>query len=150
MNRDALLSELRRDEGERLAVYDDEDGKPIVPGKLVRGHPTISIGRALDVNPLTPSESIWLANSTVDAKIAELNRALPWALKLDDDRYRVLLNMAYNLGVPGLLKFENTLRLIQNGKYAAAARAMLQSDWALQVPARAARLAERMKGSERA
>ena len=145
MNRDALLAELRRDEGEKLAVYDDADGEPIVPGKLVVGHPTISVGRALDVCPLTPKESLDLLNSSIDAKLNDLDKALPWAMSLDDVRYRVLVNMVFNMGIAGLLKFQNTLALIQAGKYDEAAAQMLDSKWATQVGARAQRLATMMR-----
>jgi len=145
VNRDALVAELRRDEGERFVVYDDANGKPIVPGYTVIGHPTIGVGRALDVCPLTPRESLDLLNSSIDAKLNDLDKALPWAISLDDVRYRVLVNMTFNMGIAGLLKFQNTLALIQTGKYPEAAAAMLDSKWAVQVGARATRLAEMMR-----
>lgn len=145
VNRDALISELRRDEGERMYVYDDANGKPIVPGYTVVGHPTVGVGRALDVAPLTPQESLALLNSSIDAKILDVDKAIPWAASLGDVRYRVLVNMAFNLGIKGLLAFSNTLALIQAGKWDEAAAAMLDSKWATQVGARAKRLSEMMR-----
>lgn len=79
---------------------------------------------------------------------AALRAALPWVATLDEVRYAVLANMAYNLGVPGLLKFKNTLSMIEGGRYADASSAMLDSLWASQVKGRAKRLAEMMRSGE--
>jgi len=56
--------------------------------------------------------------------------------------------MAFNLGIAGLLKFENTLALIRSGSYAQAAAEMVKSKWAKQVGKRADRLANMMKTGE--
>lgn len=79
---------------------------------------------------------------------ATLRAALPWVTTLDEVRYAVLADMAYNLGVPGLLKFKNTLAMIEGGRYADASSAMLDSLWASQVKGRAKRLAEMMRSGE--
>jgi lysozyme len=63
-------------------------------------------------------------------------------------RKGVLLNMSFQLGVEGLLKFERALGLIEVGPYDLAAHAMLQSKWAKQTPARAMRMAEQMRGGQ--
>lgn len=65
-----LIPMLRAEEGLRLTVYDDATGKPIKPGTLVKGHPTIGIGRALDVNGITEAEAEYLKANDV-AKITE-------------------------------------------------------------------------------
>lgn len=56
-----------------------------------------------------------------------------------------LLNMAFQMGVDGLLGFKNTLELIRTGSYEKAAEGMLSSLWAKQTPARAKRLAVQMR-----
>ncbi|HUO11336.1 MAG TPA: glycoside hydrolase family protein, partial [Caulobacteraceae bacterium] len=63
---------------------------------------------------------------------------------LDDPRQDVLANMAFNLGVGGLLRFPKTLALVRAERWDAAADAMLASAWARQVGARARRLAEQL------
>ena len=64
--------------------------------------------------------------------------------KLDDVRQRVLLDMAFNLGVVGLLSFKRTLGVIEAGRYELAAAMMLDSKWAGQVGQRAERLSRMM------
>lgn len=137
-----LLTQLRRDEGERLEVYLDS-----------RGIRTAGVGHNLEAHgidwpvgtPITQQQSDqWLADD-IDATTTQLQARLPWTSSLDDARLGVLQNMAFNLGVIGLLGFHHTLTLVQAGDYAGAADAMLQSKWAEQTGARAHRLAEQMR-----
>ena len=140
-------SQLKRDEGEVLYVYDDATGKPIVKGSVVKGYPTVGIGILLDKDKgggLRPEESEFIFRNRLKLLDAELSDRLPWIAGLDPARKGVLINMAFQMGVAGLLGFKNTLALIQAGKYQEAARAMLQSKWAAQTPARAQRLSNQM------
>lgn len=82
--------------------------------------------------------------------IQHLTMVLTWFPPLDDVRQDVLLSMAYELGVSGLLAFKETLAYVAADEYAQAAAAMLQSKWALQVPARAKRLSLQMQTGVRA
>jgi lysozyme len=75
----------------------------------------------------------------------ELFKRAPWVVTLDPVRQAVLIDMAFNLGVDGLLEFKNTLRAVQEKRWADAAAGMLASKWATQVGKRAVRLAEMMK-----
>lgn len=75
----------------------------------------------------------------------ELEEALPWVAELDEVRRTVLLDMAVNLGVPGLLGFVRTLAAVKAGRYQEAALRMLQSLWARQVKGRAIRLSTMME-----
>jgi len=96
-------------------------------------------------------DTLWTpeqADAALDADIAkhrgELLHALPWVAGLDPVRADVLVDMAFNMGVLKLLKFVNTLALVHEGKYVAAAQNMLKSLWAQQVGGRAKRLARIM------
>ena len=63
----------------------------------------------------------------------------------NEPRRAVLISMAHQLGVVGLLAFTKTLDLIRRGDYSAAAREMLNSRWAKQTPERAARHAQQLR-----
>jgi lysozyme len=67
---------------------------------------------------------------------------------MDEVRQGVLIDMAFNLGVSGLLAFSNTLRYIKNGDYMQAATNMLLSKWAGQVKGRARELALQMESGK--
>lgn len=129
-----MVAQLRLHEGERLKPY-----------RCTSGKLTIGVGRNLDDRGITSDESSYLLNNDIDAHWAELIQHLPWIEKLDEIRQRVMLDMAFNLGIFGLLTFHRTLGHIKSGNYALASSAMLESKWATQVGQRAKRLATMMK-----
>ncbi|WP_300379654.1 glycoside hydrolase family protein [Henriciella sp.] len=136
-NRTAMKKELRRDEGFVPHAYRDSEG-------LL----TIGIGRLIDKSRggrITEDEAFFLLNRDLDRFEAELDAKLPWWRTLDDVRQRVILNMAFNLGVGGLLKFEKMLAAVKAERWQDAAYEMLDSHWSRQVGARAERLSKMMR-----
>jgi lysozyme len=92
----------------------------------------------------TQAEAMAVLDDDIAKHSAELARALPWVSRLDSVRRDVLVDMAFNMGVPKLWTFKNTLALVERGNYAAAAANMLKSLWADQVKGRAKHLARIM------
>ena len=108
------------------------------------GNLTIGVGHLVDKakGGKLPEDIIdALLDHDIRVHAEELRRELPWVKDLDPVRYAVLVDMAFNLGVPGLLLFRNTLGAIKAGDMAGAAESMLKSRWATQVGSRAKRLA---------
>lgn len=131
---DALRDLLIKHEGLRLRPYRDTVGKL-----------TIGVGRNLDDKGISEDEAfIMLDNDIKDTKTI-LFKALPWAFQLDEPRQIVLLSMAFNMGLAGLLEFKNTLNAVETGDYSGAAKHMLNSKWAAQVGNRAIYLAKVME-----
>lgn len=129
-------AQLKRDEGEVLHAYQDH-----------LGYWTIGIGIMIDKRKgggLRPEESEFIFRNRLKLLDAELSDRLPWIAKLDPARKGVLINMAFQMGVTGLLGFKNTLAMIEAGRYQDAAKSMLESKWARQTPARAQRLSNQM------
>lgn len=115
------------------------------------GYWTIGVGHLIDKQKggSIPDEIIDDLLDHDIAKVAqELRARLPWAKDLDNVRYAVLVDMAFNLGIEGLLKFKNTLTYVQDKKYLHASAGMLSSLWAKQVGPRAIRLAKMMSTGE--
>ena len=133
-DRQKLIQQLRRHEGERLKPY-----------RCTAGKLTIGVGRNLDDRGITAEESAYLLNNDIDKAWSDLKERIPWMTGLNDVRQRVLLDMAFNLGIDGLMKFKNTLATIQLGQYDKASNMMLNTLWAKQVGARARRLAKMMQ-----
>lgn len=131
---EATKALLIKHEGLRLKPYTDTVGKL-----------TIGVGRNLTDVGISAAESDTLLTNDLNKVITDLTAKLPWFYTLNPARQTVLINMGFNMGVPGLLKFVNTLALIQAGKYDEAATAMLQSKWATQVHGRATELANIMR-----
>jgi lysozyme len=122
-----------RDEGLKLKPYRDTVGKL-----------TIGVGRNLDDVGISKGEAELMLSNDVGLTGHALLSALPWTATLDQARFGVLLNMAFNMGVSGLLQFQNMLSFVKAGSWMSAADEMLRSKWAEQVGERAKRLATQM------
>jgi lysozyme len=134
------IDQLRRHEGEVLHAYQDH-----------LGYWTIGIGRLIDKRKgggITRDEAEYLLNNDVDTRLSDLQSRLPWFKNLSDPRKAVLLNMSFQLGIPGLMKFTRTLNLVASGNYSEAASAMLESKWATQTPNRAQEMARQMESGK--
>lgn len=141
---DAMTDELSHDEGGcRLTVYDDATGAPIRPGHTLLGHPTIGIGRALDVNGISATEGRSMAMNDIADYLLQL-KPIPWFAGMDRVRQRAIINMRHQLGLDGLLAFRGMINFCELHDYASAAKAGLASEWARQTPTRAARVMEQL------
>jgi len=134
MNLAEMKKELIRDEGMRLKPY-----------RCPAGKLTIGIGRNLEDSGISEAEADLLLTNDIARFSVLLDLELPWWKSLDEVRQRVLLNMAFNMGVTRLLGFTQTLGHVKAGRWKEAATGMKASKWAKQVGSRAARLAQMME-----
>jgi len=135
MNSLRLAQQLVRDEGLRLKPY-----------RCSAGRLTIGVGRNLDDRGITEAEALVLLDNDIKAFWGQLAVDLPWVAQAPEPVQEALVNMAFNLGVGGLMQFKTTLGHAQAGRYDEAAASMLASKWARQVGARARRLAAQVRG----
>ena len=131
--RDCLI----RDEGVRLKPYRDSVGKL-----------TIGVGRNLDDKGLTRAEAEALLDNDIRDAEADVAHRLPLSAQLDEPRRGVLVMLAFNAGIGGLLTFRKMLAAMGRGAWAEAARELLDSDYAQQVGPRAHRLAKQLESGE--
>ena len=133
MNR--IKSQLVRHEGLRLKPY-----------RCTAGKLTIGVGRNLDDCGISQKEAYALLDNDIRNCEQHLLEEIPLIYStLDEVRQSVLLNMCFNLGLKGLLGFNNTLTFIAAGDWERAANGMLASKWAKQVGLRAIELSETMR-----
>jgi lysozyme len=135
-----MAAELRRDEGERLFVYDDATGQPLRAGMTLVGHPTIGAGRNLAGRGISRGELDAMLHRDIAEHWAEVVRLLPWMARQDEVRQRAMLNLSF-MGPAKLLGFTKMLAAWQRGDYATAAAELLDSRYAAQVGDRAKRVA---------
>jgi lysozyme len=128
-----LIEQLKRDEGLRLKPYQDTVGKL-----------TIGYGRNLVDKGISEEEAEMLLIDDVLYLRNRLTR-YPWFLVLNEPRQEVIINMAYNLGMTGLLGFKRMIAALNAHNYSLAADEMLDSRWARQVGRRADELALQMR-----
>jgi lysozyme len=125
---------LIKHEGLRLFVYNDS-----------LGIPTIGVGRNLKDRGITREEAMMMLENDIEDFTKQLSESLFWFDTQPEKVKMVLIDMAFNMGVGGLLTFHNTLEHIKNGDYVEASRDMLNSRWAVQVGVRALELADIIK-----
>ena len=121
------------------------EGLKLKPYKCTAGKLTIGVGRNIEDMGITEDEAIYMLRNDVARFAAELAQAKPIVKSLDDVRYYVLLNMAFNLGINRLLKFEKMWKAIEDQRYTDAALEMHDSRWCEQVGGRCSELAELME-----
>jgi len=157
-NRSHFLDKLVDHEGMVLTVYQD-----------TLGIDTIGIGRNLKDRGISKEELDYLdipsmeviyehGISEADARYLALNdiaivenelcRVHKCVEDLDSVRQLVLMDMAFNMGVPRLCKFKLMWNAIHEQNWEAASLEMLDSRWARQVGRRAKILSEAMKAGE--
>lgn len=131
----------------RLVVYDDATGKPIMPGSVVEGHPTIGYGRALDVKGVTPDEASFFLESDLAQAVADVIKIVGQDAysNMTEARRGVLIDMRFQMGAAGLRRFKKMLEAVANGEWGVAADEMLASLWAKQTPNRAKKNALAMR-----
>jgi hypothetical protein len=126
---DKLLDQVIRIEGARLAPCRDATGNLIVAPQHYVEAMGVSGGR------------MTVVEADVRAVARELEELWPVVGSLDSVRYRVLVHMAFNRGVRGLLAMNRFVAAVEFGSWATAAQEMLTSQWAKQDPGRATVLA---------
>lgn len=157
-NASHFLDKLVEHEGLVLTVYKD-----------TLGIDTIGIGRNLkdrgiskeeldymdipnmDViyeHGITEADARYLALNDIAIVENELCRVHTCVENLDSVRQLILMDMAFNMGVPRLCKFVKMWNAIHEENFEAASREMLDSRWARQVGRRAKILSDAMSSGE--
>jgi len=144
----SLFEQLKFHEGLRLTAYKD-----------TTGHLTVGIGHNLETNPvktvigrnigkgesITETEAVQLLTEDVQFFTTKVRKHIKSYNQLSHVRQAVLVDMCFNMGISGLLKFKNMLKAMEREDYKQAAAEMLDSRWARQVGSRSKRLALMME-----
>ena len=153
-----LIKQLVQSEGLRLEVYQDTLGiDTIGVGRNLedRGITTEELNvmdfpniEAVYEHGITETDAAYLLENDVQIVEEELVRAHPCVDSLDAVRQLVLVDMAFNMGVPRLCKFKKMWAAIHEEDFRTAAKEMLDSRWAIQVKSRSTKLANAMHNGE--
>lgn len=138
---DDLKKQVERHEGRVRHAYQDH-----------LGFWTIGIGRLIDKERgggLSDDEIDFLFANDLRRVEHELRRNLPWFSEAPDSIKQVLCNMAFQLGVAGLMRFRRMLAAMKSRDWTAASIEALDSRWAKQTPRRAEELAAMIRRVER-
>jgi len=132
--------ELTADEGRFLKAYKDS-----------LGYWTIGVGHLLGSNPsyegttITDEECDELFNEDFEKAVDAAHDAFAGFSGLDGPRQGALVNMAFQMGGKTLSTFHTFLDLLDREDYYGAADDLMGTKYAKQTPARASRIAYRIK-----
>lgn len=118
MDLQKLKQSIKKHEGLRLKPYQCPKGKT-----------TIGYGRNLTDNGITQIEADSMLDRDLLNTKLELEDSIKFFHKLDDVRQNVLIEMAFNMGLPNLLEFKNTLKFMEKSDFINASIEMLDSAW---------------------
>lgn len=132
-------------EGERSRVYDDATGKTIGPGTLVKGNPTIGIGR--NVGPTGPglrNTEMFAMLENDEGSTEKDAGSFPWYGRLSQTRQTVVCCMIFNMGLEKFSGFHNLIGALKEAverdgadaqaSYQLARDQMLMSKWSQPPP----------------
>ena len=134
---DNAIERLKRHEGLRLKMYTDTVGKQ-----------TIGYGHNLTDMPISQEAAEQIFLDDLQIAVNDLMNAKPVVDSLSPERFGVLADMCFNLGISKLLGFKKMWAAIEAGNFDLAAEEMCRSKWAIQVGRRATELAHTMRTDE--
>jgi lysozyme len=132
-----LLGQLLHVEGPKLARYFNRDGNLIIAEKPYLE----SIG-------LNACKPVTVLEADLHRVAREIEDLLPAVAALDPVRQRVVVHMAFNMGVTGLLAMIRFVAAVGFHFWETAAQEMLISQWAKEGKRRATALVEMMRTGE--
>ena len=91
---------------------------------------------------ITKNAAFYLLRNDIDRVTKECKKKIPFWEQLDDERKYALLDMTFQLGIGGVLKFKKMLAAMGVGNWKEAAAQCWDSKYAQQTPNRAKRIAK--------
>jgi lysozyme len=144
-----------------IAMLEVHEGLRLKTYSCTAGYNTIGIGRNLDTNPLskkeradleargvdcsdpanmilsTKGDAYYLLLNDLQSVYTKLRAQIPRFAELSQVRQDVLADMAYNMGVAGLMRFKKMFEALetalQTGDHRPVVAQMLNSKWARQL-----------------
>lgn len=99
------------------------------------GHLTIGYGRNLDAEGITVGEADLMLKNDIDSVARHLGEHA-WYRQAPVPVQQVMIDMAFNLGIEGILAFKDMIAAIESREWQRAADAMLSSKAARECPSR--------------
>lgn len=142
MNIDRIKRDIILSEGIRHTAYKD-----------TLNNWTIGVGHLIKI----PDEEYLIDKELTSLEVdqiftTDLNQAIDDARKfinadeIHEEAFEIVIDMAFNLGLPKLMQFQKFQQALRARQYKIASTEMLNSLWARQLPNRSKRLAKRMRG----
>jgi len=107
----------------------EHEGLRLKPYRCTANKLSIGYGRNLEDRGITTDEAEYMLRSDIQLCYQELN-CFSWFSDLNQARQYALVDLCFNMGLPGLLTFRKALAAMSEGLYEKAADEFLDSKWA--------------------
>ena len=106
------------------------------------GFDTIGFGTKL---PLSKDESRLILQARLNKMIDDIKIRKTWFVRLPEEAQDIISEMAYQMGVNGVMNFKKMWEALHIADYIKASEEMMNSRWAIQTPNRAKKLSDKMR-----
>lgn len=135
-----------------IKLIEKEEGWIASPYYCSEGYPTVGYGFKIGLKDASLPQftlpkaagKVWLRVLLKD--LEEYFESKDWFDQLTPARRAIIISMAYQMGISGVLKFKKMIKALEAQDYITASNEMLQSRWASQTPGRANRHAMQLQG----
>ena len=130
----SLIDSVKLSEGFRDKVY-----------KCTEGYDTIGYGFAIKDLVMDEDIAEMILQRKLNNLIERIEINLPFVKDLPESVKDVVVEMCYQMGLTGFMKFKKTIAFLRLGKFNEASVEMCDSKWYRQTPNRARKLAKIMR-----
>ena len=109
---------------------------------------TIGYGFRVDYLELDEDIAEMILQRKLDSLIERIELNLPFVKDLPESVRDVVIEMCYQMGLTGFMKFKKTIAFLRLGKFNEASVEMCDSKWFHQTPNRAKKLAKIVREAE--
>lgn len=102
----ALESMVARQEGLRLKLYRDTQGKA-----------TIGFGHNLDAKGISRNIAQAILSEDIEDAMRDMATNLPWYIDLNEQRQGAMVSLSFNLGIIGLMQFKSMLEALRSSDW---------------------------------
>lgn len=122
-----------------------EEGKKHFPYTCSANRLSIGVGRNIQDRGISDVTIDQMLDEDIDICVGELRQNISWFDNAPSGIQDVLIDLAFNMGVPKLMTFVKTLELLRTSQYDKAADELLRSRYAATLPERSGRNANMIR-----
>ena len=123
------------------------EGLKLMPYRCTSDKLTIGVGRNLDDRGISEETAMQMLDEDINIVHGELLKAIPEFTSYPNVVQESLVDLAFNMGTPTLLKFKATLAALNAQQMCIASRELLDSRYARQVGQRAVTISENIRAA---
>ena len=131
-----------------LEYIKSNEGLRLKPYKCSAGKTSIGYGRNIEDNGVSEDEAEYMLHNDITRCVDDLYSIFPYFQALEFDQQTALTDMMFNLGKTRFLKFKKMIQAVKDNDFGEAAKQILDSRYAKQLPKRAKRNAELIRGED--